>query len=144
MRRFVSLTVIVGVFMAIPAVAFAHECVVINRSEKGIENSDHGMWFAVNTDDFIMLVFEEDPATGELILAEYGDKFAEAVAAEGLPTSFAIFEHHTIGTKGPHSEEFAAAYTKNGKANDGKGVEHFFSGGYFDTYLEILFGLIGA
>lgn len=142
MRRLVSLTVLVGVLMAIPAVAFAHECVVVNRSEKGIENSDHGMWFAVNTDDFIMLVFEDDPATGAAILEAYGDAFEEAVAAEGLPTSFAIFEHHTIGTKGAHSEELAAAYVGTGKSSDRKGVDHFFTGGYFDTYLEILFGLI--
>ena len=142
MRRLVSLVVIVGLFMAIPAVAFAHECVVANRSDKGIENSDHGMWFAVNTDDFIMLVFEEDPATGADVLAAYGDEFEEAVAAEGLPTSFSIFEHHTIGAKGAHSEEFAAAYDGTGKTSDRKGIDHFFTGGYFDTYLEILLGLI--
>jgi hypothetical protein len=142
MRRLVSLTVIVGVFMAIPAVAFAHECVAANRSDKGIENSDRGMWFAVNTDDFIMLVFEDDPETGEAILAAYGDAFEAAVAAEGLPTSFSIFEHHTIGAKGAHSEEFAAAYVGTGKSSDGKGIDHFFTGGYVETYLEILFGLI--
>jgi hypothetical protein len=142
MRRLVSLTVIVGVFMAIPAVAFAHECVAANRSDKGIENSDRGMWFAVNTDDFIMLVFEDDPETGEAILAAYGDAFEAAVAAEGLPTSFSIFEHHTIGAKGAHSEEFAAAYVGTGKSSDGKGIDHFFTGGYVETYLKILFGLI--
>lgn len=144
MRRFVSLMVIVGVLMAIPAVAFAHECVVINRSEKGTENSDNGMWFAVNTDDFIMLVFEEDPETGANVVAAYGDAFEAAVLAEGLPTSFSIFEHHTIGAKGPQSEEFAAAYVGTGKSNDGRGIDHFFSGGYFETYIEILFGVIGA
>lgn len=144
MRRLVSLTVMVGVFMAIPAVAFAHECVVANRSDKGIEKSDNGMWFAVNTDDFIMLVFEDDPDAGAAILAQYGDAFEAAVAAEGLPTSFSIFEHRTIGAKGPQSEEFAAAYNGTGKSGDRKGIDHFFSGGYFETYLDILFGLLSA
>lgn len=129
--------------MAIPAVAFAHECVVANRSEKGIEKSDNGKWFAVNTDDFIMLVFEDDPEFGAEVLAQYGEAFADAVAAEGLPTSFSIFEQRTLGAKG-QSGELNAAYDGTTKSFDGKGVDHFFSGGYFDIYLEILFGLINA
>ena len=148
MRRFITLSVIVGVFMAIPGVAFAHECVVINRSEQGNQGSDHGMWFAVDTDDFILLVFG-DPETGEpteegeAIVEEYGEDFKEAVAAADLPTSFSIFEHHTIGEK-PRTGELTAAYDGTGKSSDGKGIEHFFDGGYFDTYAEILFGVISA
>ncbi|HEX6219972.1 MAG TPA: hypothetical protein VF115_02650 [Acidimicrobiia bacterium] len=141
MRRMVALFTLVGVILAVPAVAYAHECVIATRSEKGIQNSDHGQWFAVNTDDFIRLVFEGDPAV-EDIVAEHGEAFRQAIADAGLPTSFAIFENRTLGGKGRFGEELTPAYDGTDKSRDGKGVDHFFSGGYFDTYLEILFGLL--
>jgi hypothetical protein len=138
MRRLSAITVLTGVLLAAPAsVALAHECIVVNRSATGSENAGNsGNWFYVTTDDLIVFI------TGDPTLVPVlSEPFREAVAAAGLPTEVAIFEHHTLGTKGSDGS-LTPGYTDRGHSNDGKGIEHLFSGGYADQYAAILFGLL--
>lgn len=142
MRRFVALMVIVGVFMSLPMVAYAHECIVANRSNAGAENSGNaGVWETVTTDDVIYFVFEGDPNV-EQIVAVYGDAYREAVEEAGLPTSFSIFSRLTLGTV-PTTGEFTPAYDGTGRSGDLQGIDHLFSGGLADTYVGLLLALIG-
>lgn len=133
--------VIAGVFMSIPAVAYAHECIVANRSTAAAENSGNaGVWETVTTDDVIRFVFEGDPNV-EQTVTDCGDACREAVEDAGLPTSFSIFLHHVLGTV-PVTGEFTPAYDGTGRSGDLKGIDHLFSGGHVDTYVAILFGVL--
>ncbi len=135
-RRSALIMAIVAGLLAMPATAFAHECFVANRSAQGTQGAANGQWFVGTTDDLIVII------TGDPTLVPVlSDAYREAVAAAGLPTEIAIFDHHTLGDNSGNGT--AAAYAKNGKANDGKGVERFFSGGYIDQYVAILLGLLG-
>jgi hypothetical protein len=137
MRRLSAITVLTGVLLAAPAsVAMAHECIVVNRSATGSENAGNsGNWFYVTTDDIIVFI------TGDPTLVPVlSEPFRDAVAAAGLPTEFAIFENRTLGTNSDGS--LTPGYTDLGHSNDGKGIEHLFTGGYAAQYDAILFGLL--
>lgn len=157
-RKFsLALTLAMTVTGLFGAAAFAHECFIADRSEQGVQaaggHSDN--WFVGTTDDvaffyYVMTELGKDPFMDELtpgeaaaagaFVATWSEAFAAAVHDAGLPTSIAIFEHHTIGTN-PRTGEPTPAYTKNGRSNDGHGVEHFFSGGYIDEYFGLLAGV---
>jgi hypothetical protein len=141
MRRVAIVTVLAGVLVAAPTMtALAHECFVVNKSAAGSENSAHSEnWFYVTTDDIIGFV-TGDPN----LVAALSAPFREAVEAAGLPTELAIFNNHTLGTSGPNKDTLTPSYSEQGHSNDGRGVDHVFSGGYLDQYVAILLGLLGA
>ena len=137
MRRLSSIAVLTAILLVAPAsVALAHECIVVNRSANGSENAGNSEnWSYVTTDDIIVFI-TGDPSLVPVLSASYRD----AVEAAGLPTEFAIFEHRTIGTRSDGS--LTPGYAEKGHSNDGKGIDHVFSGGLADQYAEILFGLL--
>jgi len=141
MRRIATVLVLAGVLIAGPAgAALAHECIVANRSAQGSEKaSSSENWFHVTTDDLIVFI-TEDPSLVPLL----SDTYRAAVAEAGLPTSFAIFEHHTIGFKGPDKDIATPGYGERSHGNDGQGIDHVFSGGYIDQYVTILLDLLQA
>lgn len=141
MRRLATVLVLAGVLVGGPAgAALAHECTVANRSAQGSEKaSSSDSWFYVTTDDLIVFI-TEDPS----LVPVLSEPYRAAVAAAGLPTSFAIFEHHTIGTGGPDKDTLTPGYTEGGHSSDGKGIDHMFTGGYIDQYVTILLDLLQA
>jgi hypothetical protein len=138
MRRLSSIAVLTAILLVAPAgAALAHECIVVNRSANGSENAGNSAnWEYVTTDDLIVFI-TGDPA----LVPVLSESYREAVEAAGLPTEFAIFGHHTLGTTGSDGT-LTPGYTEQGHSNDGKGIEHLFTGGYADQYGAILFGLI--
>ena len=139
MRRTTTVLLLAAVLVAGPAsAALAHECIVANKSAKGSENAAHSEnWFHVTTDDIIVFI-TGDPSLVPVLSEAYRD----AVAQAGLPTSFAIFERHTLGAKGRDKDTLTPGYTEMGHSNDGKGIDHLFSGGYVDQYVAILLELL--
>ena len=139
MRRLSSIAALTAILLVAPAsVALAHECIIVNRSATGSENAGNSAnWFYVTTDDLIVFI-TGDPTLVPVLSASY----REAVEAAGLPTEFAIFGHHTLGTTGSDGT-LTPGYREKGHSNDGKGVDHLFTGGYATQYAEILFGLLG-
>lgn len=126
MRRLTTVLVLAAAVVAGPAgAALAHECIVANRSEQGSANSGNSAnWEHITTDDIIVFI-TEDPS----LVPALSEPYRQAVAEAGLPTSFSIFGRKTLPTKQP---------------NDGKGIDHIFSGGYADQYFAILFELLEA
>lgn len=114
-----------GLVVGTAGAASAHECFVAKRSDKGAAAATHSSnWY-------------------RLTLAElYGhttlDTDAQALAVEravaaGVPSSFTLFERHTIPVS---AEEWS------GRSVDGKGVDSFFAA-YGETLIGILHELGG-
>ena len=128
-RRYVSAFAGALVVLAIMAsTVSAHECFVVNRSAQGNAGASHsGEWFTLTLDQ----LFSETENFGLPDLTASQVDWAVASALEaGVPASFTIRTDKTIG-------EHAAAFTKNGHATDGKGIDHF-----IDVYGNTLIGIV--
>ena len=128
-RRFVSAVAGALVVLAIMAsTVSAHECLVVNRSAQGNAGASHsGEWFTLTLGQ----LFSETENFGLPDLTDAQVAWAVARAIEvGVPPSFTIRTDKTIG-------EDAAAFTKNGHADDGKGIDPF-----IDVYGNTLIGIV--
>jgi hypothetical protein len=119
-RRF-AVVAATSLALLVPAgTALAHECFNASRSAKGNAGADHSpRWLTVHLSEFF-----GDPSVG---LSEAQQQQALALAAaRGIPSSFTIFiGTHTIGSN-PKTGEPTPAFGRNGKAVDGKGIDHIF------------------
>lgn len=111
--------------------AFAHECYIANQSEQGAHNAGtkSQVWFELD------LVGEL--VSGGLWTAEQGACITAAAEEAGVRTKVTIMgkvpapHEGVLGSKNPHAEE---------KAGDGKGIDHFFSGGAVGALIPIVEG----
>jgi hypothetical protein len=120
-RRFVIVMAASTALLVPTGTALAHECYNASRSAKGNAGADHSpRWLTVQLAEFFA-----DPSVG---LTEAQQQQALALAqARGIPSSFTIFiGTHTIGSN-PKTGELTPAFGRNGKAADGKGIDHIFA-----------------
>jgi hypothetical protein len=123
------------VAVAAPATALAHECYVTSRSEQGNAGASNSQrWLTIQTAEFFAFAHEFLPV--EPLTQAQIDEAVALAAAQGVPTSFTIF----IGDKTIGGD--AAAYLQNGKAADGKGVDHIFAA-HGETLVGIVFAVVG-
>jgi hypothetical protein len=98
--------------------SFAHECYIANQSTKAQSGLHSQVWFQV---DLVGSLVDEGIWT-----AAQGECVETAAAEQGVRTVITIMgkvpKSHdgVLGSKNPNVET---------KAGDGKGVDHFFSGG---------------
>lgn len=86
------------------ASAFAHECFIPERSDKGNENAARSQQWTPLADIIWMFV----PEAAECLIP--------ALEAEGVDTSTLVFGHHTLGENRAPGDWMA----------DGSGVDHLF------------------
>ena len=127
-RRYVSAVAGARVVPAIMAsTVSAHECFVVNRSAQGNAGASHsGEWFTLTLGQ----LFSETENFGLPDLTGSQVDWAVARRSRPAPASFTIRTDKTIG-------EDAAAFTKNGHASDGKGIDHF-----IDVYGNTIIGIV--
>ena len=128
-RRYVS--AVAGAFVVLAVMAStvsAHECFVVNRSAQGNAGASHsGEWFTLTLGQ----LFSETENFGLPDLTDSQVDWAVARALDArVPASFTIRTDKTIG-------EVAAAFTKNGHASHGKGIDHF-----IDVYGNTIIGIV--
>jgi hypothetical protein len=122
--------------IATPTAALAHECYNANRSEQGNAGASNSQrWLTIETAEFFASAHEFLPVA-PLTPAQVAQASAMA-QAQGIPSTFTIF----IGAK--TIGEAAAAYEKNGKSADGKGIDHIFDA-YGNQLVAIVFAVAGA
>ena len=98
--------------------ALAHECYIVNQSDKAQSGVRSQVWFKL---DLVGSLVDEGVWT-----EEQGDCVSEAAAEAGVRTVVTIMgkvpapQDGVLGSKNPNAEA---------KAGDGKGIDHFFSGG---------------
>ena len=98
--------------------AFAHECYIVNQSDKAQSGTRSQVWFELDLVGSLV-------ADG-LWTEEQGDCVNEAAEEAGVQTVVNLLgkvpapHDGVLGSKNPHAEV---------KAGDGKGIDHFFSGG---------------
>ncbi len=101
-------------------VASAHECFIANRSAQGNAGAAHSSnWSTLTLADLFSHAHLFLGTNRALTPAEV-NRAVSAAAAQGIPTSFTIFERHML----PRSVEKMEEITS--KSSDGKGVDHFF------------------
>jgi hypothetical protein len=136
-RRFAAVAA-TSVALLVPAgTALAHECFNASRSEQGNAGAANSQrWLTVHLSEFF-----GDPSIG---LSEAQQQQALALAQErGIPSSFTIFiGTHTIGSN-PKTGEPTPAFGRNGKAADGKGIDHIFEA-YGDELIAIVIEVGGT
>jgi hypothetical protein len=122
-RKIIVTLALVGAMLALPATAaFAHECVIANRSAQGaIGAAKSGQWFTVTLEELFAFEFQVPEANVD-------DAVAEAIEA-GVPEAMAIFGKKTL------AEGTGAA--SNGAFADGKGLEHLSQSPLAATVFEI-------
>lgn len=87
------------------ASAFAHECFIPNRSDKGNENAANSkQWMPVS--DIVWM-----------FLPDYAECLIPALEEQGVDTSLLVFENHTLGENRGGGDWMA----------DGSGVDHLFA-----------------
>ncbi|MEX2557072.1 MAG: hypothetical protein WEB06_15775 [Actinomycetota bacterium] len=109
-KKLLTTLALTGAMLVLPATAaFAHECIVANRSAQGaIGAGGSGQWFSISLEDVFAFEFSVPEANVD-------DAVAEAIDA-GIPEVVAIFGKFTLaGGTGAAS---------NGALADGKGLEH--------------------
>jgi hypothetical protein len=130
------LSVVAVAAIAAPTAALAHECYNANRSEQGNAGASNSQrWLTIETAEFFASAHEFLPVA-QLSPAQIAQASAMA-EAQGIPSTFTIF----IGAK--TIGEAAAAYEKNGKSADGKGIDHLFDA-YGNQLVAIVFAVAGA
>ena len=109
-KKIIATLALTGTLLALPATAaFAHECIIANRSAQGaIGAAKSGQWFSLSLEELFAFEFQVPEANVD-------DAVAEAIAA-GVPEVIAIFGKKTL------AEGTGAA--GNGALADGKGLEH--------------------
>jgi hypothetical protein len=134
MRRLVRAAAGAILVLAIAAsTVSAHECFVANRSAQGNLGASHsGEWFTLT----LHQIFSETEGFGLPDLTDGQVDWAVGRASDlGVPASFTIRTDKTIG-------EDAAAFTKNGKGADGKGIDHLVDA-YGATLVGVVFEALG-
>ena len=134
-KTLVTTALTAGLVISGGGMASAHECFVANRSDKGNAGASHSTnWYTLEVEELYRSVHFFVP--GMSALTE--DQVAEALeltAAQGIPSSFTVFERFTI----PRSHaEFEALTEGASKSTDGKGIDHFFLK-YGDALIGIAF-----
>lgn len=123
-RRFLTIVMAGSVFLVSTAgVALAHECMVINRSQKGeqaVGNSP--MWLSENmatheSYEFVFVVVFGVTPTEEML-----DQAVASHIEQGLQEWASFFQHHTLLTN-PKTGEDNPGGAKH--SADLKGVEHW-------------------
>lgn len=109
-RKLLTTLALTGAMLALPmTAAFAHECIVANRSAQGaIGAGNSGNWFSITLEELFAFEFSVPEEN-------VNDAVAEAIDA-GIPEALAIFGKFTI------AEGTGAA--SNGALGNGKGLEH--------------------
>lgn len=121
-RAFLTTTatsaVVAGIAVLAAAPASAHECFVVNRSEKGNQGAAHSENWAYLTLDDVFYSAPEILGAPPLTAEQQAWAVAEA-EARGIPASFAINTRHMLPVGDGAGLE--------GKGSDGAGIDHFFS-----------------
>jgi hypothetical protein len=136
-RRLAVVTATSLAFLVPAGTALAHECFNASRSAKGNAGATNSQrWITVHLSEFF-----GDPSIG---LSDAQQQQALALADErGIPSSFTIFiGAHTIGSH-PKTGEPTPAFGRNGKAADGKGIDHIFAA-YGDELIAIVIEVGGT
>ena len=135
-KTLVTAALTAGILAGTAGVASAHECFVANRSDKGNAGAAHSAnWFTL---ELSMLFGEAHNFLGGRALTDAEvDEAVATAAAQGIPTSFTVFEKFTI----PRNLGEFDAMTQ--KSSDGKGIDHFFHT-YGGQLAGIYFGIAGA
>jgi hypothetical protein len=109
-RKLITTFALTGAMLALPATAaFAHECIVANRSAQGaIGAGNSGQWFSITLEELFAFEFSVPEANVD-------DAVAEAFEA-GIPGVVSFFGKFSL------AEGTGAA--SNGAFADGKGLEH--------------------
>jgi hypothetical protein len=121
--------------IATPTAALAHECYNASRSAQGNAGASNSQrWLTIETAEFFASAHEflPIPPLTPAQIAEAGSM----ATAQGIPSTFTIF----IGAK--TIGEAAAAYEKNGKSADGKGIDHLFDA-YGNQLVAIVLAVVG-
>jgi hypothetical protein len=125
--------IVVGATTATIAISagasFAHECYIANQSEKAQSGVKSQVWEKVD--------LVADLVGAGVWTAEQGECVTSGAEAAGVRTSVTIMgkvpapHNGVLGSKNPHAAE---------KAGDGKGIDHFFSGGAVGALIVIAEG----
>lgn len=129
-KRLLVTGVLTGLILAIPASsAFAYHCFVVKRSEQGsIGAGNSGNWFTLDMSVILVEEFGIDEETA--------DEIVVALDEAGVPTIVAFNEKKLLTVKNKNQW--------NGGYGDGKGIDSFFIGPYWETMLDVLadFGIV--
>ena len=116
-KTLVTTALTAGLVVSGAGMASAHECYVANRSDKGnaaaAEHSDN--WYQLSLTELFGFVG---------VPAENMNAAVAKASAQGIPTSFTLFEKFTIPRSIAEMEEMTEADVA--KSTDGKGIDHFF------------------
>lgn len=125
-KTLMTLTLAAGLVVTGGGIASAHECYIVNRSEKGNANATHsGNWETLHLAD----LFAEAHffLGGRALTPAEIDMAVDQAAEAGVPSSVTIFLRKTLPPAGP----------------DGSGIDHFFAT-HIDTLAGIYFGIVGT
>jgi len=124
MHRLLTVFTVGAVFLvSTSAVAWAHECMVMNRSQNGeqaVGNSP--MWLSENMATHESYIFVFDVVFGVEATVEILDQAVAMHIEQGLQEWASFFQGHTLLTN-PKSGEDTPAATKH--SADQKGVDHW-------------------
>jgi hypothetical protein len=114
-KTFVTAALTTGLVLSSAGIASAHECFIAKRSATGTAAATHSAnWHQLTLTG---LFSKLPPFLPQLTQAQVVEAVALA-EAQGIPSSVALFGHHTV----PVSQDEWSP-----KAADGRGVDHFFS-----------------
>lgn len=108
-------------------VGFAHECYIVNQSDKAQSGTQSQVWEQLNLVSSLVEAGVWTPAQGACVSA--------AAEAAGVQTTVTLMgkvpapHDGVLGSKNPHAAE---------KAGDGKGIDHFFSGGAVGALIPLI------
>jgi hypothetical protein len=139
-RMFRRLTVSAALGLAVLAgsagLVSAHECYIVSRSDQGnVAAGEHSsQWMSLSGAEIFGFIAQE---VGGPQLDDQQLVAATAIAeAAGAPKTLTVFVNHTIAEGTP-------AMDRNGRATDGKGVDHVFDG-LINVYVEAYFAALGG
>lgn len=130
-RRLTTVAAATAAFAMLGSAAFAHECMVMNRSEQSNKALAHSpMWLSENMATheayeftFIVAYTIRDGEVGP-ITEQMLDAAVEEHEAQGLQEWASFFLHHTLLTD-PKSDPPVDNPAATKHAGDGKGVDHW-------------------
>ena len=112
-------------------VGFAHECYIVNQSDKALSGVKSQVWEKVD----LVADLVADLVTYGVWTPAQGACVSAAAEAAGVQTTVTMMgkvpapHDGVLGSKNPHAAE---------KSGDGKGIDHFFSGGAVAALIPLI------